>query len=91
MRGTRFYDLLFGVSVGIITGILFSPYAGRKTRAHIARAANHGASYMKHRGEDMGETVMDLIDRSTHEFLRHRDEVAEAIRRGANACKQAVS
>jgi gas vesicle protein len=91
MRGTRFYDLLFGVSVGIITGILFSPYAGRKTRAHIARAANHGASYMKHRGEEMGDSVMHLMDLGRDEYLRHRGDIADMIRRGANACKQAVS
>ena len=91
MRRTRMYDLLFGISVGAIAGILFSPYAGRKTRARIARAANYGASYMRDRGEDVGDVMLEWFDRGRDELLRHRGDVAEAIRRGASACKQAVS
>ena len=84
---TRIGEFLIGVGVGTAIGMLFAPRAGEKTRARLSEVANQGACHVK----DYGGTLTDAIVGLKNEVERQRHGVAEAIRRGTSAYKQAVN
>lgn len=86
MERTNIGDLLIGMSMGAATALLFAPCSGKRTRARITEAATNGAAYVKDRGETLSDAVSGLID----EIAQHKEGVAEAIKRGTHAYKQAI-
>ena len=71
--------------------LLFTPCSGKKTRARIAEAATDGVTYIKECGETVRDTVLSFVEQSKDEIARHKEGVAEGIKRGTRAYKRAVS
>jgi len=71
---------LIGVSIGALTGLLFAPYSGRKMRAQITGAVTDGGAQVKEYGGTMRDTIS-----------LHKEGVIDAIKRGAQVYKRAVS
>lgn len=91
MGKTRISDFLMGLGMGVAAGMLLAPNEGKKMRDRLAQAATDGASHAKDYGETLGEAVLSFLDKSKHEVLRQRGGVAEAIRQGSHAYKQAIN
>jgi gas vesicle protein len=84
---TRIGEFLIGVGVGTAIGMLFAPRAGDKTRARLGEVANQGACHVKDYSVSLSDAVIGL----KNEIERQRHGVAEAIKRGTSAYKQAVN
>jgi len=84
-------DFLIGLSMGAATGLLLAPHSGKKTRARIVDTATHGVGYVKDCGETVSDAVLGFLEQSRCEIARQKQGVAEAIKRGTDAYKQAVS
>jgi gas vesicle protein len=87
MERTNIYGFLIGMGTGAATALLLAPYSGRRTRARISESASNGAAYAKYCGETARNAVVSAIDG----ILKHKQGVAEAIKRGTHAYQQAVS
>jgi len=83
MERTTIYGFLIGMGMGAATALLFAPYSGRRARARISE----GVAYAKDCGETASKAVVSAIDG----IVKHKQGVAEAIKRGTHAYKQAIS
>ena len=91
MERTDLFKLLIGFSVGAATGFLLAPDAGKKMRSEITDAAAGGANYLKGRTETVRDAVLDLLEERRDDIVRHKEGLAEAIKRGTEAYKRVVS
>jgi len=80
-------EFLIGMGVGAAIGMLFAPRAGNATRAQISDAATHGACFVKDRSVNLSDAVIGL----KHEIERQKHGIAEAIKSGTYAYKNAVN
>jgi gas vesicle protein len=83
--------LLIGFSVGATTALLLAPYPGKNTRSKITDAAADGTAYVKGRGETVRDAVLDVLEHGKVDIARHKQGLAEAIKRGSEAYKRVVS
>jgi gas vesicle protein len=84
-------DFLIGFSMGTTTALLFAPRSGKQTRDRITEAATDGAAYVKECGETVRDAVLGFVEQGKDEIARQKGGVADAIKRGAQAYKRAVS
>ena len=91
MKRTDIRTFLIGVSVGTLTGLMFAPYAGRTMRSRITGAATDGGTQVKACGEMVRDAVLRVMEHSKDAISLHKEGVVEAIKRGTQAYKQAVS
>lgn len=90
MKKTYICHFLIGLSIGAATALLFAPYSGKKTRARITGRATNGVAYVTDYGQTASNAVLSFIEHGKDEFARHKEGVAEAIKRGTQAYKKAV-
>ena len=65
----------FGLAAGCLTGLLYAPQAGRRTRRQIVAALEDGADYVKSKADDAG----DYIHRETSHL---HNEAGKLLDRG---------
>jgi gas vesicle protein len=87
MERTEVGTFLMGVVAGAAVAVLLAPSSGTKTRSQITKAAGDGAAYFK----DVRDAVLDAVERSKDQIARQKEGVAEAIKRGSEAYRRAVS
>lgn len=87
MERTGIGTFLMGIAAGAAVAMLFTPSSGPKTRGKITKAAEDGAACLK----DMRHAVLGAVGRSKDEIARQKEGVTEAIKRGSEAYKRAVS
>lgn len=87
MERTEVGTFLMGVVAGAAVAVLLAPSSGTKTRSQITKAAGDGAAYFK----DVRDAVLGAVERSKDQIARQKEGVAEAIKRGSEAYKRAVS
>lgn len=91
MERVRIDHFLIGFSVGAAAGLVFALSSGNKMRSQITKAAADGATYFKECGEIVRDAVIDVAQRSKDQIGRHKEGVAEAIKRGSEAYRRAIS
>jgi gas vesicle protein len=87
MERTGIGSLLIGIGMGAAMAMLFTPSSGPKTRARITKAANEGATHFK----GMCDSVIDMVEHSKDQIAKQKEGVSEAIKRGSEAYRRAVS
>jgi gas vesicle protein len=87
MERTGIGIFMIGVAAGAAVAALLTPSSGSKTRAQITKTAGDGAAYFK----DVRDAVLCAVERSKDEIARQKEGVTEAIKRGSEAYKRAVS
>jgi len=77
--------VLLGTAIGVVTGILIAPRAGRETRHLLKKSANA----LPELAEDLSTTVQLQADRLSESALRRWDEtlvrLKEAVATGLDA------
>jgi gas vesicle protein len=95
MQRPQVCDFLIGVGVGAATALLLAPQTGRKTRSRITDAAADGTAFLKDRGETVGAAAFGVMKRRKEEIARHlvrnKEGLAEALKRGTQAYRRAIS
>jgi gas vesicle protein len=91
MERTDLFKLLIGFSVGAATGLLLAPDSGKKMRSGITYAAAGGANYLKGCTETVRDAVLDVLEERRDDIARHKEGLAEAIKRGTEAYRRVVS
>ena len=91
MERTDLFKLLVGFSVGAAAGLLLAPDSGKKMRSEITDAAAGGATYLKGCSETVRDAVLDILEESKDDIVRHKEGLAEAIKRGTEAYRRVVS
>jgi gas vesicle protein len=81
-------SFLIGAGIGAAMAMLFAPSSGRKARTQITKAATDGASYFK---KEVRDAVLTAVERSKDEIARQKEGVTQAIKRGSEAYRRAVS
>jgi gas vesicle protein len=87
MERTGIGSLLIGIGMGAAMAMLFTPSSGPKTRARINKAANEGATHFK----EMCDTVVHVVEHGKDQIAKQKEGVTEAIKRGSDAYRRAVS
>jgi gas vesicle protein len=87
MERAQIGNFLIGVGMGAAMAMLFAPSSGNKTRARINKAASEGTTYVREHGETVRDTMLGVVD----QIARHKEAVAEAIKRGSEAYRRTVS
>ncbi len=90
MERTDLFKLLVGFSVGAAAGLLLAPDSGKKMRSGITGAAAGGATYLKGCSETVRDAVLDILEESKDDIVRHKEGLAEAIKRGTEAYRRVV-
>ena len=88
MERSGISSFLIGVGMGAAMAIVFAPSSGSKARAQITKAAADGASYFK---KEVRDVVLSAVERGKDEITRHKEGVTQAIKRGSEAYRRAVS
>jgi hypothetical protein len=91
MERTDLFKLLIGFSAGAAAGLLLVPDSRRKVRSGITDAATGGANYLKECTETVRDAVLDVLEERRDDIARHKEGLAEAIRRGTEAYRRVVS
>jgi gas vesicle protein len=88
MERSGISSFLIGVGMGATMAIVFAPSSGSKARAQITKAAAEGASYFK---KEVHDAVLSAVERGKDQITRHKEGVTQAIKRGSQAYRRAVS
>ena len=91
MERTDLFKLLIGFSAGAATGLLLAPDSRKKVRSGITDAATGGAKYLKGCSETVRDAVLDLLEERKDDIARHKEALAEAIKRGTETYRRVVS
>ena len=91
MERTEVGTFLMGVVAGAAVAVLLAPSSGTKTRSQITKAAGDGAAYFKDVRDAVLGAVERSVERSKDQIARQKEGVAEAIKRGSEAYRRAVS
>src|SRR5260370_10591 len=91
MERTDLFKLLIGFSAGAATGLLLAPDSRKKVRSGITDAATGGANYLKACSETVRDAVLDLLEERKDDIARHKEALAEAIKRGTETYRRVVS
>jgi gas vesicle protein len=91
MERTDLFKLLVGFSVGAATGLLLAPDSRKKVRSGITDAATGGAHYLRECTETVRDAVLDILEERKDDIARHKEGLAEAIKRGTEAYRRVVN
>lgn len=91
MERTDIGTFLIGIGMGAAVAMLFTPSSGNKARAHITKAAGDGADYCADHFKDVRDAVLGAVERGKDQIARQKEGVTQAIKRGSEAYRRAVS
>jgi gas vesicle protein len=76
------FSFILGVSVGVVTALLFAPKAGEELRADIAAGVSDGVDQVRSAGKDLNRRAQKIVALA-------QDHVQDAIEAGQAAYSQA--
>lgn len=91
MERTDISTFLIGVGMGAAMAMLFAPSSGSKARAQVTKAAAEGADYCADHFKDVRDAVLGAVERGKDQIARQKEGVTQAIKRGSEAYRRAVS
>jgi len=91
MERTGIGSLLIGIGMGAAMAMLFAPSSGTKTRARLNKAANEGATHFKEMCDTVVHAMDHAVEQGKDQIAKQRVGVTEAIKRGSEAYRRAVS
>lgn len=82
-------NFLIGFTLGAASALLLAPRSGETTRMQMRKAAAEGKDSILEYSKTMKHAVTGILDQSKDYLERQRRGVAEAIRQGSEAYRQA--
>jgi gas vesicle protein len=90
MERADILKIMVGFGAGAATALLLAPYSGEQTRSKITDTAADGAAQAKEYGESVRGALLDAVEHSKGDIARHREGLAQAIKRGSEEYRRIV-
>ncbi len=76
---------LIGIAVGIGLGMLLAPRSGEEIRRTLRENTEKGREALSQRGQQLGQSARNLMEKGKDFIQRQRDNVTGAINAGRQA------
>lgn len=61
-KQSKLFYFLFGLGIGVASGLLLAPKSGRETRDLFQSKANEGKEYLRRRSEELRESAKEMLE-----------------------------
>ena len=74
-REIRIAELVIGMGIGLLAGLLWAPRSGEQTRKEVRRRTSEGLDYLNQQAERLREGADKLAAMSKEWIARHGDTI----------------